>query len=320
MTEHDSAWKEVLEDLFEEFLLFFFPDIHHDIDFSRGYQFLDKELQKIIKGSNTGKRIVDKLVKVYLIDGSEKWLLIHIEIQGQEEKEFPERMYVYNYRLFDRYRRDVVSLAVLTDDNPQFRPTEYRRGRWGFEVTCRYPIVKILDYKHRWAELEGAASPFAIVVMSYLKATEVGGNVKEKYTWKKHFLFGLYNRGMTRETILAVYKFVDWIIELPEELETEIFEEIQAIEEVTQMPHITSAERIGMRRGMEKGIEKGIEKSIPTIHHAIAAIIDIKFGEAGRTLSERANQIRDLETLQNLLGKLKDANNLSEAENILDTF
>lgn len=203
MTEHDSAWKEVLEDLFEDFLRFFFPDIYRDVDFSKGYQFLDNELQKIIKGSNTGKRIVDKLVKVYLVDGSEKWLLIHIEIQGQEEKEFPERMYVYNYRLFDKFRREVVSLAVLTDGNPQFRPTEYRRGRWGFEITCRYPIVKILDYKKRWAELEVDARPFAIVVMSYLKATEVGGNVKEQYTWKKHFLLGLYKRGMTRETIFG---------------------------------------------------------------------------------------------------------------------
>jgi len=53
--EHDSPWKAVVEDLFEEFLLFFFPDIHQDIDFSRGYQFLDKELQKIIKSSKTGR-------------------------------------------------------------------------------------------------------------------------------------------------------------------------------------------------------------------------------------------------------------------------
>ncbi|MCI0617689.1 cytosolic protein [bacterium] len=307
-----------MEDLFEDFLRFFFPDIYRDVDFSKGYQFLDNELQKIIKGSNTGKRIVDKLVKVYLADGSEKWLLIHIEIQGQEEKEFPERMYVYNYRLFDKFRRDIVSLALLTDDKPQFRPTEYRRGRWGFEVTCRFPVVKILDYKRRWTELEIDTSPFAIVVMSFLKATEIGGNVKEKYTWKKHFLLGLYNRGMTRETILAVYKFVDWIIELPEELDTEIFEEIQIIEETTQMPHITSAERIGMKRGMEKGIEKGIEKSIPALHQGIATIIEIRFGEAGRMLSDRAARLRNLDSLQKLMLELKNADDLSDAERIVD--
>ena len=35
--------------------------------------------------------------------------------QGQPESDFAKRMYVYNYRLFDRYDRPVVSLAVLGD-------------------------------------------------------------------------------------------------------------------------------------------------------------------------------------------------------------
>ncbi len=46
-------------------------------------------------------------------------VLIHIEVQGQSEAEFAERMFVYNYRLYDRYRRPVVSLAVLGDEGAQ---------------------------------------------------------------------------------------------------------------------------------------------------------------------------------------------------------
>jgi hypothetical protein len=37
----------------------------------------------------------------------------HIEVQGQVEPDFPEPMYVYNYRLFDRYHRPVASFAIL---------------------------------------------------------------------------------------------------------------------------------------------------------------------------------------------------------------
>ncbi len=40
--DHDSAWKEVLENLFEDFLAFFFPDLHRDIDFSQPIEFLEK--------------------------------------------------------------------------------------------------------------------------------------------------------------------------------------------------------------------------------------------------------------------------------------
>ena len=44
----DSVWKEAIEQYFEDFLLFFFPNIHQDVDLERGYQFLDKELAEII--------------------------------------------------------------------------------------------------------------------------------------------------------------------------------------------------------------------------------------------------------------------------------
>ncbi|MFQ5630407.1 MAG: hypothetical protein ACE5I1_16675 [bacterium] len=97
--DYDSAWKEVLEKLFEEFLAFFFPSVHEQIDFSKGYAFLEQELRQIAVPSETGKRVVDKLVKVFLRDSSEKWLLIHIEIQGYEEAAFPERMFIYYYRI-----------------------------------------------------------------------------------------------------------------------------------------------------------------------------------------------------------------------------
>ncbi|MDQ7033010.1 MAG: Rpn family recombination-promoting nuclease/putative transposase [Desulfonauticus sp.] len=115
VAERDSVWKEAIEVYFSEFLEFFFPEILRDIDLERGYEFLDKELQKIVQDSEVGKRLADVLIKVYLRDGTEKWLLIHVEVQGYYEKEFAKRMFVYNYRIFDRYDRDVVSLAILAD-------------------------------------------------------------------------------------------------------------------------------------------------------------------------------------------------------------
>ncbi len=80
--DYDSPWKEAVEVYFEAFMLFFFPDIHAEIDWSMGYEFLDKELEKIVRDAETGRRHADKLVKVFLPDGKETWLIIHIEIQG----------------------------------------------------------------------------------------------------------------------------------------------------------------------------------------------------------------------------------------------
>ena len=40
-------------------------------------------------GDATGRRYVDKLVKVRLNSGEEQWILIHIEVQMADEGEFP---------------------------------------------------------------------------------------------------------------------------------------------------------------------------------------------------------------------------------------
>jgi hypothetical protein len=85
-----------------------------------------------------GRRVVDKLVKVWLKTGEESWLLIHIEVQTGREGDFPKRMHVYNYRLFDRYDREVISLAVLADDDPNWRPSRFAYGRWGFRTGTEF--------------------------------------------------------------------------------------------------------------------------------------------------------------------------------------
>ena len=62
--DYDSPWKEMLEGYFEEFMAFFFPEIAADIEWELGYQFLDKELQQVVRDAELGRRVADKLVKV----------------------------------------------------------------------------------------------------------------------------------------------------------------------------------------------------------------------------------------------------------------
>ena len=111
--DYDSPWKEAVESYFPEFIEFYFPEASRQIDWARGYQFLDQELRAVVQDAELGKRFVDKLAKVALRDGSERWVYVHLEVQGSAQAEFAERMFVYNYRLYDRYRQPVASLAVL---------------------------------------------------------------------------------------------------------------------------------------------------------------------------------------------------------------
>ncbi len=262
----DSGWKDILDKYFPQFLEFFFPRIYKDIDFKRNYTFLDKEFQKIVKESKIGRRYADKLVKVYLKDGSEEWLLIHIEVQSENEERFEERLYIYNYRIFDRYKKEVVTLVVLADSSESFRPKKYETERWGFRHTFVFPSLKLLDFKNQEQSLEESNNPFATVTLAHLKLIEARDNTARKI-WKISLVKSLHKKGFSKADILNLYFFIDWLIALPPEMEREFHDEITEFEEELKMPYISTAERIGREKGKreeknetaKKMKEKGFE-------------------------------------------------------------
>lgn len=169
-------------------------------------------MQEVTRDAELGRRLVDKLVKVWLRSGDEAWVLIHVEVQGKVERDFFERMFVYHYRLFDRYHVDVVSFAVLADTSPNWRPNSFGYGRWGCQISLQFPVVKLLDYASRWEELEASDNPFAVVVIAQLKTQTTRRDPEERSRWKLILAKGLYVRGSTREEVLDLLRFIDWLI------------------------------------------------------------------------------------------------------------
>ena len=198
--ELDSPWKEALQRFLEQFLAFFFPEIHAAIDWRRRYQALDKEFQQIVREAAAGTVLADKLFRVWRKDGRETWLLIHIEIQGQVDAAFPERMFRYNVRAWELYGHTVVSLAVLCDDRPDWRPNHFGYGDWGSETGLRFPVVKVLDYAADEEALARHTNPFAQVVRAHLKAQETRRDPEGRCQWKTRLVRGLYERGWARRT------------------------------------------------------------------------------------------------------------------------
>jgi hypothetical protein len=250
---YDTPWKDILNAYFQEFMTFFFPEIAKDIDWSKGYESLDKELRKLAKDAQIGHRIADKLMKVWKKNGEEAWVLIHVEVQSQEETGFGHRVYVYHYRIYDLHKLPVASLAVLADDNPNWFVDRYEQDLWGCRTTFRFLSAKILEYRKNWDFLESSENPFAVAVMAHLHAMETRKNPANRFKFKLSLSKSLYRRGWTKQQIIDLYRFIDWVMALPENLENAYHEELVKIEEVYKMPYVTTAERIGMRKGVEKG-------------------------------------------------------------------
>ncbi len=254
MTDFDSPWKEILEVYFEPFMALFFPEAHQQIAWEKGYEFLEKELRQIARDAKVGRRTVDKLVKVWLLDGRETWILVHIEVQAQVDPDFEERMFVYHYRIFDRYHRRVASLAVLADDSKKWRPEEFIYSLWGCEMRFRYPIVKLLDYQETpdfLADAEG--NPFVVVVRAHLSVLESGKDPNELFKRKFSLVKDLYTSGYSRADIVKLFRFIDWLMALPAAHERLFWKELANYEEGKKMPYITSVERIGREDGIQQG-------------------------------------------------------------------
>lgn len=292
-SDYDSPWKEIIEQFFPEFIAFFFPRIYNDIDWSRGYEFLDKELQKIVRDSQTGRKRVDKLVKVWRKNGEEAWIGIHVEVQGQYERDFAQRMFQYNTLLYNHYQRRIVSLAILSDDRPDWRPDSFGYDLWGCKIQLDFPAVKLLDYKEKETELERDDNPFAVVVLAHLQAQATTPASAQRRDAKFRLVRRLYERGYNRRRILELFRFIDWIMNLTAELEADFQTAITKYEEAHNMQYVTAIER----KGIEQGIEQGMEQSM---RDAILDVLTLRFEEVPAELPAQLDKITDITRLKEL--------------------
>ncbi|HEX4945761.1 MAG TPA: DUF4351 domain-containing protein [Blastocatellia bacterium] len=256
-TAQDSAWKDLLDAHFEEFIAFFFPDVFAGIDWARGYEFMDKELARLGRGHAMGARLADKLAKCWLLDGNEVALLLHNEVQDKVEDNFNQRMYVYSYRIFDKYGWEVVSLAVVTGQPGRKKLGRYEVKRWGGRLLFEFNVTRITDWRGRETELLASENPFALVVLAQLKILELRRAHKQnddlsKYAAKRELIRLAYQRGYERKYIESLLRFIDWIMILPDELEQKLDQETEQYKEDKPMPYVTHWERRGEKTGQRK--------------------------------------------------------------------
>ena len=307
--DYDSVWKDVLERYLSDFMAFFFPAAHADIDWSQGYRWLDTELRQVVRDAELGRRHADKLVEVQRRDGEPTLVYIHIEVQSQYEAGFAERMFVYHYRLHDRFHQPIVSLAILGDDRPTWKPTEYSYGLWGCELDFRFPVVKLLDYAPERAQLEANANPFATVVLAHLAAQETRQSDELRAVAKFALTRRLYGLGYARQAILDLYAFIDWLLRLPGDLEDQVWQQIKQFEAEESMSYITTAERKGRAEGRAEGLVEGRAEGLVD---GIALALELKFGADGVALVSEIRQLADLTTLEAVLQRLKTASSTDE--------
>jgi|SRR6266545_1663777 len=303
--DYDGAWKAALGVYLQEFLALCFPAIHAAIDWARPYRFLDTELQRATSDDQQGRRTADKLVEVWGRDGVAAWVVIHIEVQSQDVGDFARRMFQYHYRLRDRFDRPIVSVAVLGDDRPRWRPAAYESALWGCAVQFRFPIVKLLDYQEHLAELEASRNPVASLVLAHLAAQRTRTDPARRLQAKLAITRRLYDLGYSAEQVRLAFGFVDWLLRLPDALRGQFVQELRTFEENRQMTYITSIEELGIEKGRAAGLLDGI-----------ALALELKFGDAATPVIAEVRQMSDLALLEAILAQIKPATTLDDVRRV----
>jgi hypothetical protein len=302
--EYDNPWKEAISIYFQPFIELLFPDVNAIVDWTREYEFLDTVLQQVTRDDEIGERTADKLVKVWLKDGTETWILIHVEVQSQYQANFAERMYVYNSRIFGVYRQKVLSLAVLADDSPSWYPTQFEYNIGGSQVLLKFVVTKLLDYQQQWNTLEQSLNPFSAIIMAHLKTQGTRQKPEDRLQWKLRIIKGLYQQGYSREDIRELFRLIDWLMALPQPLDKSFQTEIKRFEEEKIMPYVTSLERLGIEKTMRENI---------------ISILQVRFTTVPTDLVNATNQIQDINQLKNLLKQAVTIASLADFQQLINS-
>ena len=165
----------------------------------------------------------------------------------------------------------------------------------GCTVSFRFPIVKLIDYKAKgkWDKLKKSDNPFAIVVQTHLKGLETLNSSKQRYDEKVELFKALHEAHYSEKEIFDLFRFMDWVLGLPDKLEQQFNDFAKQYEEEKEMPYVTSIERFGIEKGIQLGT---LQKS----REYVTDILKLRFKRVPKSLTNQIQTLDDAKFLSTL--------------------
>ncbi len=293
-----------------------FPSLAIQVDRSRAARFLDKELRAVLGKSPRPRRFVDLLAEVPLKAGEPDPVLIHLEVQGNEDPGFASRMLFYHAALLQRFQRPVMSLAILSNPNPSWRPSMLTSGVDGMGNRFEFPICKLSEFTD--AELESDPNPVNLVILAERvrrrHRRDPVARREGKVALFRRMAVLMKSRRYSEEQRRVLTRVLDWSIPLPEAEELVFLEHLRQIQGDTPMTYLTTFERHALRKGLEQGLEQGrhegLERGLERGRQdglragwveAVKALAAVRFPDWKPAWNRHLESLDDAEVLQDWL-------------------
>lgn len=262
MQTNDELWKGALEDFAIEFIQKFYPQLYPYLDPDRPIEFLDKELAQLAPDSEDGKRIVDKLMKVYLIGQDEPRIIyIHNEVQGYSEDKFDERSFIYFYRLFDRFKGNITTRAIYTDTRKRYKPSVFKYECYGTKMTYEMPFCKVLDEDPNvLAASENLFDTVLLTTYWAIQRKRKALSEEDMMNLKLDLMRRLLVKDVPKEKIRRLLAFIKGYLRLEKPKNKFIFE--QKYDELLNFEKNMGITEILIKQGREEGRQEGRQEAL----------------------------------------------------------
>jgi len=250
--DYDGKWKEIIEELFEDFIAFFLPDLYPLIDFTQKVRFLKQDIPKIASSpKKKGDKIKDNIVEVHLKSGEKRLVLIHIEIQATSEKDFAERMFVYYYRTRDKYKRKISAIAIYVGDSKPKIYDYYRESFGNTSIQYNFNAYNVKEPSVKG--LLANQNPFAIVVLACKYILVSSTDFEKRMKLKIKLVELARKRNYTERKIVALVSFVMNLMRLSKKYEQKLVAYILKPYQKSKNMVLTELDRL-LLDGMVKGV------------------------------------------------------------------
>jgi hypothetical protein len=271
-SDYDEPWKEMCDTSFQKVLELSCPDLVKDIDWNQPAQFLNTELQTLAPSAKVGRQHVDHLAKVVWKPSGDT-VLIHTEVQSQVERSLGRRLFEYSTSLQKIHRLDVISLVLLADPNPRFRPRRYLWQLGGCRQEFRFRTCKFLDFDQDF--LEASTNPVAKVVLAQRLAQQTAQDPKARLEGKLRWMERILEQGFPETEKRILLRALDWMNPLPSELAIEFQRQVQQHPTHKIMPYYTSFEERAREEALSQGITQG---QVLALRESIRDLLEERFG------------------------------------------
>jgi flagellar biosynthesis/type III secretory pathway protein FliH len=169
-------------------------------------------------------------------------------------------------------------------------------------------VIKLLDFER--PGLDDDDNPFAIITRVQLAKLKSEQDPDRRYNFRLDLTKKLYSGEYSKERIVRLYRFIDYVLKLPKPEALRFKKEIELFEEARTMPYISSTERIareegllqGMQQGIQKGITEGIEQGrtrgqLEKAQEAVLEVLEVRFGDVAFSVKEAIICCNDLSRL-----------------------